>query len=58
MNSTTTTTEDLNSTELKQNAKGEYYWTIKVYGSDNKQIVKDIKDIDDNMKQQGFKTPA
>jgi hypothetical protein len=49
--STTITTNENNSLTLKKDAKGNYAWEIKVYGSENEVILAKVKQINDKLKE-------
>lgn len=40
-------TKQTSSFTLKQTAKGEYYWEIKVYSDDIKEMQKKVTELDD-----------
>ena len=45
----TQTTTDSDSVTLKKDAKGNYAWEIKVYGSKHDTVLKQVQDIDNQL---------
>ena len=38
-------TDKPDSVELRQSAKGEVFWTVKVYGNTNDEIIQKVKEL-------------
>ena len=46
----TESTQDSDSIELSRNAKGQYSWTVKIYGMDAKEMQTRLSLIDESLK--------
>ena len=52
MRSVTEVNSESDAIEVSKNAKGDYSWKIKIYGTDLDAIANTIKDIDAKLRKQ------